>query len=146
MFGLMPFENSNDSFRDMFRTLDRMERGFFGNNDSNVCQFRTDIQDEGDHYLLEAELPGFNKEDINVEAKNGVLTISAKREEKNDEKDEKSGQYIRRERRYGSFQRSFSLNGVDPKNIQGQYQDGVLKLTLPKEQPAVPETHRIEIR
>ena len=62
-----------------------------------------------------------------------------------DEKDEKSGQYIRRERRYGSFQRSFSLNGVDAKNIHGEYQDGVLKLTLPKEQPTVPETHRIEI-
>ena len=75
-----------------------------------------------------------------------MLTISAKHEEKQDEKDEKSGKYVRRERRYGSYQRSFNLNGVDAKNIQGAYENGVLKLTLPKEQPTVPETHRIEIQ
>ncbi len=144
MFDMMPYafnhsQNLLDSFADF-------EKNFFGEMGRSFTGFNTDIRDNGNEYVLEAELPGFNKEDIHVEAKDGVLTISAKHEEKNDEKDEKSGQYIRRERRYGSFQRSFSLNGVDPKNIQGQYQDGVLKLTLPKEQPTVPETHRIEIR
>ena len=144
MFDMMPYawnysQNLLDSFADF-------EKNFFGEMNRSFSGFHTDIRDTGDAYVLEAELPGFNKEDINVEARDGVLTISAKHEENQDEKDEKSGQYIRRERRYGSFQRSFSLNGVDPKNIQGQYQDGVLQLTLPKEQPAVPETHRIEIR
>ena len=142
MFEMMPFEYSNDlldSFADF-------EKKFFGEMGRSFSGFNTDIQDTGKEYILEAELPGFNKEDIHVDVQDGVLTISAKHEEKQDEKDEKSGKYVRRERRYGSYQRSFNLNGVDAKNIQGAYENGVLKLTLPKEQPTVPETHRIEIK
>ena len=123
MFDMMPYGwNRSQSLLDSFADF---EKNFFGE--------------------MGRSFSGFNKEDIKVEAHDGRLTISAKHEENQDEKDEKSGQYIRRERRYGSFERSFSLNGVDAKNIQGSYQDGVLKLTLPKEQPTVPETHRIEI-
>ena len=144
MFDMMPYawnrsQNLLDSFADF-------EKNFFGEMSRSVSGFNTDIRDNGSEYVLEAELPGFNKEDIQVEVHDGMLHISAKHEEKQEEKDEKSGQYIRRERRYGSFQRSFSLNGVDPDNIEGQYQDGVLKLTLPKVQPTVPQSHRIEIR
>lgn len=143
MFDMMPYGwNRSQSLLDSFADF---EKNFFGEMGRSFSGFNTDIRDNGNEYVLEAELPGFNKEDISVEAHDGMLTISAKHEEKQEEKDEKSGQYIRRERRYGSFQRSFSLNGVDAKNIHGEYQDGVLKLTLPKEQPAVPETHRIEI-
>ena len=144
MFDMMPYawnrsQNLLDSFADF-------EKNFFGEMSRSVSGFNTDIRDNGSEYVLEAELPGFKKEDIHVEVQDGVLTISAKHEEKQDEKDEKSGKYVRRERRYGSYQRSFNLNGVDAKNIQGAYENGVLKLTLPKEQPAVPETHRIEIK
>lgn len=141
MFEMMPFEWNHTN--DLLDSFANFERNFFGNTGRS---FNTDIQDTGKEYVLEAELPGFNKEDIHVEVQDGVLTISAKHEEKQDEKDEKSGKYVRRERRYGSYQRSFNLNGVDAKNIQGAYENGVLKLTLPKEQPAVPETHRIEIK
>ena len=141
MFEMMPFEWNHTN--DLLNSFADFERNFFGNTGRS---FNTDIQDTGKEYVLEAELPGFNKEDIHVDVQDGVLTISAKHEEKQDEKDEKSGKYVRRERRYGSYQRSFNLNGVDAKNIQGAYENGVLKLTLPKEQPAVPETHRIEIK
>ena len=139
MFEMMPFEWNHTN--DLLDSFANFERNFFGNTGRS---FNTDIQDTGKEYVLEAELPGFNKEDIHVDVQDGVLTISAKHEEKQDEKDEKSGKYVRRERRYGSYQRSFNLNGVDAKNIQGAYENGVLKLTLPKEQPTVPETHRIE--
>ena len=141
MFEMMPFEWNHTN--DLLNSFADFERNFFGNTGRS---FNTDIQDTGKEYVLEAELPGFNKEDIHVDVQDGVLTISAKHEEKQDEKDEKSGKYVRRERRYGSYQRSFNLNGVDAKNIQGAYENGVLKLTLPKEQPTVPETHRIEIK
>ncbi len=141
MFEMMPFEWNHTN--DLLDSFANFERNFFGNTGRS---FNTDIQDTGKEYVLEAELPGFNKEDIHVDVQDGVLTISAKHEEKQDEKDEKSGKYVRRERRYGSYQRSFNLNGVDAKNIQGAYENGVLKLTLPKEQPTVPETHRIEIK
>ena len=142
MFEMMPFEYSND----LLDSFQNFEKNFFSEIGRSFSGFNTDIQDTGKEYVLEAELPGFNKEDIHVDVQDGVLTISAKHEEKQDEKDEKSGKYVRRERRYGSYQRSFNLNGVDAKNIQGAYENGVLKLTLPKEQPAVPETHRIEIQ
>ena len=141
MFEMMPFEWNHTN--DLLNSFADFERNFFGNTGRS---FNTDIQDTGKEYVLEAELPGFNKEDIHVDVQDGVLTISAKHEEKQDEKDEKSGKYVLRERRYGSYQRSFNLNGVDAKNIQGAYENGVLKLTLPKEQPTVPETHRIEIK
>ena len=142
MFEMMPFEYSND----LLDSFQNFEKNFFSEIGRSFSGFNTDIQDTGKEYVLEAELPGFNKEDIHVDVQDGVLTISAKHEEKQDEKDEKSGKYVRRERRYGSYQRSFNLNGVDAKNIQGAYENGVLKLTLPKEQPTVPETHRIEIQ
>ena len=142
MFEMMPFAYSND----LMDSFQNFEKNFFNEMGRSFSGFDTDIQDTGKEYVLEAELPGFNKGDIHVEVQDGVLTISAKHEEKQDEKDEKSGKYVRRERRYGSYQRSFNLNGVDAKNIQGAYENGVLKLTLPKEQPTVPETHRIEIK
>ena len=142
MFEMMPFEYSND----LLDSFQNFEKNFFSEIGRSFSGFNTDIQDTGKEYVLEAELPGFNKEDIHVDVQDGVLTISAKHEEKQDEKDEKSGKYVRRERRYGSYQRSFTLDGVDPKSIQAAYENGVLKLTLPKEQPTVPETHRIEIK
>ena len=141
MFEMMPFEWNHTN--DLLNSFADFERNFFG---SAGRSFSMDIKDTGKEYVLEAELPGFKKEDIHVEVQGGVLTISAKHEEKQDEQDEKSGKYVRRERRYGSYQRSFHLNGVDSQNIQGSYENGVLKLTLPKEQPTVPETHRIEIQ
>lgn len=141
MFGMIPFERSDDNFFDLF---DNFERKFFGNSNAAIPDFRTDIRDAGDRFVLEAELPGFNKEDIKLDVKDGILTISTQHTENKDEKDDK-GSYIRRERRYGSFTRSFDITGVDDEHITASYNNGVLELNLPKAVPVVPEAKRIAI-
>lgn len=141
MFGMIPFERSDDNFFDLF---DNFERKFFGNSNAAIPDFRTDIRDAGDRFVLEAELPGFNKEDIKLDVKDGILTISAQHTENKDEKDDK-GSYIRRERRYGSFTRSFDITGVDDEHITASYNNGVLELNLPKAVPVAPEAKRIAI-
>lgn len=141
MFGMIPFERNDDNFFDLF---DNFERKFFGNSSAALPDFRTDIRDAGDRFVLEAELPGFNKEDIKLDVKDGILTISAQHSENKDEKDNK-GSYIRRERRFGSFTRSFDVTGVDEEHITASYNNGVLELNLPKAVPVVPEAKRIAI-
>ena len=134
MFGMVPFERHEDNFFDVF---DNFERKFFGNSSANLPAFRTDIKDADDKFVLEAELPGFDKEDISLDVKDGILTISVPKNVK--------GQYIRRERRYGSFRRSFDVTGIDENGITAAYSNGILTLNLPKTVPAVPETRRIAI-
>ena len=141
MFGMLPFERGNDN---TFDTFDKFMRNFFDHSNTSLPAFRTDIRDAGDKFILEAELPGFEKEDIKLDLKDGILTISAEHNENNDQKDEK-GNYIRRERRYGSFSRSFDVTGIDENGITAAYKNGVLELSLPKAVPAVPEAKRIPI-
>ena len=139
MFGMIPFDRRDSSLFDM---LDNFERNFFGSSNSTVSSFRTDIRDEGDKFVLEAELPGFKKEDIKLDLKDGILTISAQHTEENEEK---KNSYIRRERRYGSFSRSFDVSGIQEDHITAAYNNGVLELNLPKAVPVVPEAKRIAI-
>ena len=140
MFGMIPFARHDDNVFDLF---DNFERSFFGDNSAST--FRTDIRDEGDKFVLEAELPGFKKEDIKLDLKDGILTVSAQHSESSEEKDKK-GSYIRRERRYGSFARKFDVSGIQEDGITAAYNNGVLELTLPKAQPVVPVARQIEIR
>ena len=141
MFGMLPFERNNDN---VFDTFDNFTRNFFQSSNANLPAFSTDIRDAGDKFVLEAELPGFNKEDIKLDVKDSILTISAEHKEHQDQKDDK-GNYIRRERRYGSFTRSFDITGIDESGITAAYQNGILELNLPKAVPVVPETRRIAI-
>ena len=141
MFGMIPFEYRD---RNLFNAFDNFERSFFGNSSVDLPAFRTDIRDAGDKYLLDAELPGFNKEDISLDIKDSILTITAEHNESNDQKDDK-GNYIRRERRYGSFRRSFDISGIDENTISASYQNGILELSLPKAQQVLPKSHRIAI-
>jgi HSP20 family protein len=141
MFGMLPFERNDDN---LFDTFDNFTRNFFRSNNTNLPAFRTDIREVGDKFVLEAELPGFNKEDIKLDVKDGILTITAEHNENKDEKDDK-GAYIRRERRYGSFTRSFDITGIDENGITAAYNNGVLELSLPKAVPVVPESRRIAI-
>ena len=140
MFGMIHFARHDDNVFDLF---DNFERSFFGDNSAST--FRTDIRDEGDKFVLEAELPGFKKEDIKLDLKDGILTVSAQHSESSEEKDKK-GSYIRRERRYGSFARKFDVSGIQEDGITAAYNNGVLSLTLPKAQPVVPAARQIEIR
>ena len=141
MFGMLPFERNDNNFFDIF---DDFERKFFGSSNAQVPAFRTDIRDAGDKFILEAELPGFHKEDIKLDLKDGILTISAEHSDSKDEKNDK-GQYLRRERRYGSFTRSFDVTGIDENGITAAYNNGILELSLPKAVPVVPEAKRIAI-
>ena len=141
MFGMIPFERHDNNLFDMF---DNMERSFFGGNNAGMTTFRTDIRDEGDRFVLEAELPGFRKEDINLDINGDTLTISAQRNAEKEQKDDK-GNYIRRERSWGSFARSFDISAVDAQNIKAAYTDGVLTLTLPKKTAVPPTARRLEI-
>lgn len=144
MFELTPFvKRNNAAVYDPFRLFDEMERNFF--KGSGIGEFRADIRDTGDAYELEADLPGVKKEDIQVELDNNYLTISAERHAEKDEKDKK-GNYVRRERSYGSYSRSFDVTGVQTDQITAEYTDGVLKLRLPKKQESLPTTRRLEIR
>ena len=142
MFDMMPFEHRNHLSYNPFRDLENWERSFFGDWSSG---FNTDIKDKGDHYELEADLPGVKKEDIAVDIDGDRMTISAHRSAETEEKDDNS-QYLRRERRCGYCSRSFQMDGVDTSKISAQYKDGVLELTLPKKnQPELPETKQIAI-
>ena len=81
MFGMIPFER-NDSMFDLF---DNFERNLFGTSGKSLPDFRTDIRDNGDSFVLEAELPGFDKEDISLDLKDGLLTISAQHKASRDQ-------------------------------------------------------------
>ena len=142
MFGMVPFERSESN---LFDTFDSFARDFFRRSNTDLPAFRTDIRDSGDSYLLEAELPGFKKEDISLDLKEGILTITASHSETTEETDDK-GSYIRRERKYGSYQRSFDVTGIETEGITAAYENGVLAISLPKAKPVEPETTRIQIR
>ncbi len=144
MFELIPFGARRVNVYDPFRALDEMERNFFGNeHHSVVSAFRTDVVDTGDAYKLDAELPGFKKEDIKIDVENDVLTISVER--KLDE-EEKKQNFVKRERFYGSYSRSFDVSGIEVDGIQAAYNDGVLTLTMPKKVETAPASRRLEIK
>ena len=141
MFELIPFDRRMHrlSNYDPFREMDE----FFNNTTRAVnTAFNTDVIDNGDSFELDAELPGFKKEDIHLSIENDCLTISAERKLN---KDEKLPNFVKRERFYGSCSRSFDLTGIDEDKISAAYVDGVLKLTLPKESEEVPVSRSIQI-
>ena len=142
MFELMPFGYRRVSAYNPFRDFEEMSRSFWDNN--NVSAFRTDITEKDGKYVLEADLPGFKKEDISVDIDKDCLTITA--EHKSEEKEENADSYIRRERYYGSYTRSFNVKGIDTEAITAAYNDGVLTLTMPKKEPEVPAARRREIK
>ena len=144
MFELIPFGGRRVSVYDPFRAIDEMERSFFGNGQNSVVSaFRTDVVDNGDSYKLEAELPGFNKDDIKIDVENDVLTISAERKLDNEEK---KHNFVKRERFYGSYSRSFDVSGIEVDGIEAAYTDGVLCLTMPKKVETAPASRRLEIK
>lgn len=137
-YSLTPFDRKKNDLYHAFRDF---ENDFFGG--TQLQGFCTDIKDEGDKYVLEAELPGMKKEDIKLEISGDSLILSA---EHKSEGEDKCGRYIRRERSYGSYQRSFDVSGIDTDRIDAEYKDGILKLELPKKAPSSNQSKRLEIR
>ncbi len=142
MFDLIPFDRKQ---HDLFDYFDRFEKNFFDGFGKDFSAFRTDIVEKDDKYVLQAELPGFQKEDIKVSIDGNNLTIRAEHNEEKDEKDEKKN-FVRKERRYGSFARSFDITGIKADGISAQYQNGILELDLPKETPKKLESHTVEVK
>ena len=102
----------------------------YGKNAKNMM--KTDIREHDEGYELDVDLPGFKKDEINVQLDNGYLTISASKGLDKDQKDEK-GRYIRQERYAGAMQRSFYVgDAVSQEDIKAKYEDGILKLSVPK--------------
>lgn len=141
MFDLIPFEHRNSSIFDAFDRM--MNDSFFGGFGNDYAPCRTDIIDQGDKYVMKADMPGFNKEDINIDIQGNQLTISA---EHKDEKKEDTKGFIRRERRYGALSRSFDIEGIDAGKIAASYKNGVLELDLPKVPEAKPQGKKVEIQ
>ncbi len=145
---MLPSIWSNNWFDDLFdRSYQMMpwpdERELYGKHARNLM--KTDVHETEDSYEMNVDLPGFKKEDIHVDLKEGYLTLRA---EKNLEKEEKKEKKVIRSERYvGSMSRSFYVGDVRPESIKCKYEDGVLTLEFPKaEQKKLPETHSIEIQ
>ena len=142
MFELTPFTRKMSVY-DPFRELADFERRFFSGN--TFSSFGTDIRDNGSSYVLEADLPGVRKEDIQIDIDGDRLSISAQRSSHSEEKDSE-GNYIRCERSSGTFSRSFDISGVRSEDITAAYENGVLTLTMPKKEATVPVSRRLEIQ
>ena len=139
-------DNVFDDFFDFPFYDDRAEKKLYGHHAANLM--KTDIQEHEDGYTLEMDLPGFKKEEIQIELNNGYMTISAAKGLDEDEKDKKSGKYIRRERYTGSCQRSFYVGeDVTEEDIKAEFKHGILKLFIPKKEakPAVEQKKYVSI-
>lgn len=140
MFGLTPFRsNYYVSAYDPFKEMEEFERRFFG---QRTPAMKTDIRETENAYILESDLPGFTREDIHAEIKNGYLTIRAERKSESEDNNEN---YLRRERGFGSFSRTFDLEGIDADAISASFKNGVLTLELPKLAPKAEEAKKLEI-
>ena len=136
---LMPSIFGNDMFGDFFtdpwfdeKEFKDMQKKLYGHRAKNVMS--TDVKEVENGYELEMDLPGFKKDEIKASVENGYLTISAARGLDEDEKDKKSGKYIRRERYAGACERSFYVGeGISQDDIKASFQHGILKLFIPKE-------------
>ncbi|MEA4964524.1 MAG: Hsp20/alpha crystallin family protein [Oscillospiraceae bacterium] len=144
MMFLTPYTRRNNQLNpyNPFRDLEALERGFFGDNAFGAL--KADIKDAGDAYQLEADLPGFKKEDIAIDVEDGYVTIHAERHSEFEDKDKK-GDYVRCERSFGSYERSFDTSGVDADHMKASFDNGVLTLTMPKLKEIPAEKKRLAI-
>lgn len=135
---LVPRRNSFDLFDDFF------DDNFFTRKDKNLM--KTDIRETSDKYIVDVDLPGFNKENISLSLDNGYLNISAKvdKEEKNEEE-----KYVRQERFYGECSRSFYVgDDVKEEDIKAEFKNGILNIEVPKKaiETKAKEVKQIEIK
>lgn len=129
---------------DVQREFDSMLGRFFGGNlndyegGSRFSPYSVDVREDADHLYVEAELPGFRKEDVDITLENQMLTISAERKESNEKKEDKGG-WLLRERRNTRFMRSFTLPAtISEQKVDAKLNDGVLTITLNKREETKP--------
>lgn len=134
--------NQNDSY-----TGSDLLNEFFGwplyENKRNL-QMRTDIEEKEDEFKLDIDLPGFKKENIEIHVEDGYLTVSASTNNKKEENDKK-GNFLCKERYYGSLSRTFYLGDVNEDEIKAKYDGGVLSINVPKAKEVLPQRKLINI-
>lgn len=126
------FDDWFNGFDLMDREMEQLNRKLYGKHSSR--EMLMDVNEKDDHYDVEIDLPGFKKEDINVELNDGYMTITASKGiEENDEN--KKGKVVRQERYAGTLSRTFYVGeNVTSEEIHGKFEDGVLKLSVPKKE------------
>jgi HSP20 family protein len=122
---------------------DDMIEGFWGNAPGLGRSPRSDVREDEKEYIVEAELPGFERNQISIDWDDNVLTISAK---KSNAVNDETHSYIRRERACGEYRRSFMLENVSEEGITAQYNDGILKVILPKMDRKMTKGKKIDIQ
>lgn len=134
-------------FDDFFDDFARPARSAAKYNTPATNVMRTDVKEDENSYELHIELPGYQKEDVKAQLKDGYLTINAETKQNNDQKDE-NGKFIRRERFYGNCSRSFYVGEqITEEDIKAKFENGVLKINVPKKEktPEVEENKYIAI-
>ena len=148
MFELRPYRRNSINVWNPFSEMEEMEKRLFNNNffsNADLAEFKTDITDEGNHYLLKADLPGFKKEDIHLNLYGDTLTIQAERHSEHEDTNKKD-KYVCCERSYGSYSRSFDVSGIRADEISASYEGGVLELKMPKKEAQAPASRQISIQ
>ena len=132
----------DDWFDDFDRQMQHMDRRLYGRNANR--EMKTDVREKEDGYEIDMDLPGFKKDQIELNLENGYLTVTANKGFDKDEKD-KQGRMIRQERYAGSMQRSFYVgDNMTEEDVKAHFEDGVLHLNLPKKDAKkVPEKKTI---
>ncbi len=145
MIMMMPSIFGENLFDDFFDSVSRPIKAI---RQAPVPQvMRTDVKESDKGFTLDIDLPGYKKEDISAELKDGYITVSAKTSDEHEEKEE-DGTYIRRERTFGSCSRSFYVGDeIEESEIKAKFEDGILKLFVPKKEvePQVEERKYISI-
>lgn len=124
--------------------LDSIFDNFMDEGTDNFDVMKCDVYEKDGAYHIEADIPGFKKDEISVDCEDGYVTISAEKNTENEEKDENK-KYIKRERFYGKTVRKFYVGDVDSEKIQAEFKDGMLELVVPKEEK-LPNKKSIEIK
>ncbi len=133
--GFMDYDFFDEALQDLFPVLRGQSRH------SGYGYMRTDIKESDKGYTMEVELPGLDKKDISIDIKDGYLNICASKSEKENDRKEN---YIRRERSF-SCRRSYYVGDIRKEDIKARYDNGILSISIPKEQPALESGHRINI-
>ena len=124
--------------------LDSVFDNFMDEGSDNFDVMKCDVYEKDGAYHIEAEIPGFKKDEISVDCEDGYVTITAEKNTENEEKNENK-KYIKRERFYGKTVRKFYVGDVDSEKINAEYKDGMLELVVPKEEK-LPNKKSIEIK
>lgn len=132
IFGESLFDEWMDDFeKDFEKNFLPAQKQLYGKHAKNMM--KTDVRETDDSYEVDIDLPGFKKDEVNVQLDEGYLTISAAKGLDKDEKDKKSGKYIRRERYAGSMSRSFYVgDAITQEDVHARFDSGILRLTIPK--------------